>query len=133
MYRNPASVICSHNDTITATRAVSFETTRGSTPLVEAAKHNHSHLVDMLIQRGAMIHQRTKHRLTAADWAIRSGYRHVHLTVVAMVYLLLWQGFWLRFSLVKVLMPGEQYRIGIARMAMFVVFDLIVSCPSGRV
>jgi hypothetical protein len=56
---------------------VCFETPRGGTPLIEAAKGNFLSLAMMLIQRGAVVHYRSKHRLNASDWAIRAGHRFV--------------------------------------------------------
>ena len=54
---------------------VNFETQRGSTPLIEAAKGNYTDLVSMLLSREASVGRKNKHLLTAADWALRCGHR----------------------------------------------------------
>jgi ankyrin repeat protein len=54
---------------------VNTESIRGSVPLIEAAKGNHTDLVSMLLSREALVGRRNKHGMTAADWALRNGHR----------------------------------------------------------
>lgn len=67
---------------------VNLETIRGATPLIEAAKGNFAQLANLLLQRGALIQYRSKHRMNAAEWALRYEHKVLaeelhYLTVVA--------------------------------------------------
>ena len=64
-----------HNHSLVVSDYVNYETCRGKTPLVEAAKNNHATVVSLLLSSGANPTMSTKmHNKSALSWATAMGH-----------------------------------------------------------